>query len=213
MDFDGNMCYFCGTYWKETGNIIYTFDGQIIAETVDKGFVGRFDASNIINGIGKFETMIIDETKELSHIQAHSGSISCIGKTYTGGYSCFAEIHELPSNPSYYSYRVARPSNSYEVLMDLAKTSNKVVTVSRFTSPETDMKYYFGLRYGSPTVFTALIPASTFMTTGFGNTPLLFSLNRTPKFIFVTLEKAMKLWCPSFCLTLALGGLRLFYIR
>lgn len=153
MDFDGNTCYFCGIYWTETGNVIYTFDGQMIVETVDKGFVGRFDAPTIINGTGKFETMFIDETRELSRIKAHNGGISCIGKTSTGGYSCLAEIHESPSNPSIYSYRVSRPSNSYEVLMDLAKTSNKVVTVSRFTSPETNMKYYFGLRYGNPTDF------------------------------------------------------------
>lgn len=158
MEILDDMCWFCGDRWEETGEWILTPGGQAYKEVTHKGFVGRFSISGVLAGNGNFSIMEIFEVPPLTNLAVYTGGVTAI----TGGEeyypSSVVELKET-SSPNAYYVSIIHPSDNNEVFMDVAWAGGKVVTLSRFRptsiTDSAKYKYYFGLRYGTPSNFAA----------------------------------------------------------
>lgn len=158
MEILDDMCWFCGDRWEETGEWILTPGGQAYKEVTHKGFVGRFSISGVLAGNGNCEIMEIPNVEALTNLAVYTGGVTAI----TGGEeyypSSVVELKET-SSPNAYYVSIIHPSDNNEVFMDVACAGGKVVTLSRFRptsiTDSAKYKYYFGLRYGTPSNFAA----------------------------------------------------------
>ena len=149
----GQECYFCGTKWEETGNLIYNLDGTITYETVNKGIVGRFDVRDVMRGEGSYEIMKIDTTRCLNKLAVLSGRALAVGTLFDGYTPCLVYLREAnyASGETDYSYRVITSNITGETFSDVTASNNKFIVVSRYDifAGTNHYKYRFGLRYGT----------------------------------------------------------------
>lgn len=64
MEIVGTKCWFAGTHWWETGEILFEFGqgGAPYMEVEHCGFIGQFDVADVIAGSGDYKTMDISGT-------------------------------------------------------------------------------------------------------------------------------------------------------
>lgn len=143
----GDTCWFCGSYWYETGETGQTIFGEVFWVIEHKGFVGRFNVSEAINGSGTFYATTIDPSYEITHIAASDSTVLVLGNQFEG-YGQFAVEMGLPSSGTSDVSRVTPPYQN-EVFMDVTYTGDKYVILSRFSdsAPFMYFQYRFGLRY------------------------------------------------------------------
>lgn len=151
MQMFGTEVWCCGTYWHETGNMIYTIFGTSYPEKEYKGFVGHFSASNIALGAGGVNMAPIDSTYEFNKIAVVAGRVAAVGNTDEGSGTCLLDLLYYTNSASYNAklYKPTSDSHGDEVLMDIVTENGKFVTLSRFDNPSHFMfyRYRFGLRY------------------------------------------------------------------
>lgn len=153
----GDICYFCGTRWRETGQWLYNYDGSIYMEVRNEGFIGKFNVNDVVNSGGNFEYLIIDETLHLDKIITCPHGILAIGLKKNSLESCIVELHPDPASslPITYNYSIYTSPSNDEVFMDITNNNDTICVLSRFKNgirPEA-FKYFFGLRYGISTDF------------------------------------------------------------
>lgn len=157
----GSICYFCGSYWYEPGNMIQTMGGLWMRECTYQGFVGKFTMSNAVIGSPNFGILTLQGTKSLDKMHVDNSDIVAIGVTENGYTSCVAEIHPssiipvFPLTFSNYDYKVSIPSHTDEVFTDIDGYSGQTVIVSRFNDTNQANRYYkyFGIRTGKSSDF------------------------------------------------------------
>lgn len=148
MEIVGTKCWFAGTHWWETGEILFEFGqgGAPYMEVEHCGFIGQFDVADVIAGSGSYKTIDIPDIYEISRMVAHTAGVAAVGTTESGE-SRVVELLELGTGQ--WSYDVGKSENSEEVFMDVTNAGGKIVTLSRYKNPVHVMyyKYMFGLRY------------------------------------------------------------------
>ena len=148
MEIVGTKCWFAGTHWWETGEILFAFGpgGAPYMEIEHCGFIGQFDVADVIAGSGSYKTIDIPDIYEISRMVAHTAGVAAVGMTESGE-SRVVELLELGTGQ--WSYDVGKSENSEEVFMDVTNAGGKIVTLSRYKNPVHVMyyKYMFGLRY------------------------------------------------------------------
>lgn len=158
MEILDDMCWFCGDRWEETGEWILTPGGQAYKEVTHKGFVGRFSISGVLAGNGNFSIMEIFEVPPLTNLAVYASGATALVGGEANFPSYVVEIQETPL-PSVYQVKLIKSEDPNEVFMDVAWAGGKVVTLSRFRptsiTDSAKYKYYFGLRYGTPSNFAA----------------------------------------------------------
>lgn len=149
MDVLGNTCYFCGKQWHETLEIIHLFDGsmQLVPTYQYKGFLGRFNIDDILDGSNNYEIMTFDETKELNKIVASGDGYKALGMSTNNT----PIILELDSWPLGWRYRIGVSSRSDEVFSNIEAGGTKTIIASRFdgSSGQNMLERKIGLRYGN----------------------------------------------------------------
>ena len=152
MEVNGTTCWFCGMKWMETGTLVYDIHGLGTWDTVFCGFIGRFDAVDVMNGSGDFEIMEIEGTYCLDKLAAWNTGAAAVG---TDDYGRSRVVELIPSGSNTYKYKVEKSTRTDEVFMDVVNANGKIVTLSRFNSSISNSYYtnYFGLRYGNPSSF------------------------------------------------------------
>lgn len=157
MQMLGHDCYFCGTKWYFTGNIIYMYDGSMILEKDSVGFFGKFNVDDVLSGAGTYEILKVAKTKTLTKLAVFSGGATAVGVSDSMFHSCLVELHEtgVMGGVMNYETNVLHSNIPEEVFMDVVHTATKSTTVSRYGNPQMNnpYRYYFGLRTGSPMNF------------------------------------------------------------
>lgn len=151
MQMFGTEVWCCGTYWHETGNMVYTIFGTSYPEKEYKGFVGHFSASNIALGTGAVNMAPIDSTYEFNKMAILAGRVAAVGNKEEWGGTCLLDLLYYTNSPSYNAklYTPTSGSHGDEVFMDIVTENSKFVTLSRFDNPSHFVfyRYRFGLRY------------------------------------------------------------------
>ena len=176
MEFDGTTCWFCGIKWAETGTLVYDINGSGTWDTVFCGFIGRFDAVDVMNGSGSFEIMEIDGTYCLDKLAAWNTGAAAVG---IDDYGRSRVVELIQSGTNTYKYKVEKSTRTDEVFMDIANANGRIVTLSRFNSSISNsyFKNYFGLRYGNPSYFVSTSSTLYLYNTAnvFGNNAATFT--------------------------------------
>lgn len=148
----GRTCYFCGSRWRNTGNLIYNLDGTSYYEIDSVGFIGRFNVVEVMAGSGSYEILKIEHTSRLERIAPTNCGAEAVGTLADHATRCMVELRDHVHSSGYidYSYRVVVSSRADETIMDVVNSGAHTVTLSRFKEPSVpDFANSFALRYGS----------------------------------------------------------------
>lgn len=161
MQIYGSTCWFCGKRWNriyEFGMPAYPGAPIPIIESVDSlPYVGKFDIAGAVAGTAVVKIMYFptsDNLMRLNRLATTGDGVVMIGEQGSAHNTVLVELTENTTNNT---YKIIQSSFSEEVFMDLVRTGNKVVTLSRFNNPiHTGFyNYTFGLRYGTPNSFVS----------------------------------------------------------
>jgi hypothetical protein len=145
----GDTCWICGSYWRETGEWMYTPSGNMYWNVAYTGFVGYIVLSNVLTEQCPFRYVLIPNTQRLNKMVLHQNKIAA-----TAEWSSYKNmVVELTRNNStQWSYRVGKSTFAEEQFEDITYAGGAVVTLVRFGDPQHQMfhRHGIGLRYGSP---------------------------------------------------------------
>lgn len=145
MEIADSICWVCGRFWHETGQLIYNLDGTSYMEKEYTGFIGRFNINAILDGGGTFETYPVIGTSEVSRIATNGAVLAYVA--HDGALAGDATL--LPGNVLHV-VKVTPPKPG-EVFMDVVFAESKFVFLSRFQNLGSYYnRHRIGLRYVSP---------------------------------------------------------------
>lgn len=146
MQLVNGVCWFAGYKWVNTGQPMYTLDGQAYILITYAAFVGRFNTADALGSGGSYNIALIPQLHHIERLAVIGSNVTAIGVKETGGRRLVEIFHLLSAD----YLRIEASSNAEEEFMDVV-AGNKVVVLSRFKNASHYMwyKYYFGLRYGS----------------------------------------------------------------
>ena len=152
MKINGDTCWICGSYWRETGEWIFNMQGQAYWEVLYTGFVGYLLMPTMAQGSCPVWYITVSGTQYLNKMVLCPQGIAAIGE-YGSDKRLFVELTRNSS--SLWSYRLYESSFSEEVFRDITYAGGKIVVLSRFDNPQHYMYYTngIGLRYGAPGSF------------------------------------------------------------
>ncbi len=157
MKIVGDTCWFCGSFWRETGELIYTPQGLGYWEVERQGFLGYILLSTVVAGSCPVWNIKIPYIECLNKMIIYPGGIAAIGswETYEG---LFVELTR--NNNLQWGYSLGQSTFSDEQFKDITYTGGKIVTLSRFNNPSHNIYYQhgIGLRYGTPGSFLSTSP-------------------------------------------------------
>lgn len=153
----GDTCWVCGSYWRETGQIIYTPQGLGYWEVERKGFLGYVLLSSMAAGSCPVWYVTIPYMEYLNKMVVYPEGIAAVGS-----WGAYAGLFvELTRNSNLqWGYRLGQSSFLEEQFRDITYAGEKIITLSRFNNPPHNLYFQhgMGLRYGTPGSFLATSP-------------------------------------------------------
>ena len=155
MQIFGTTCWFCGYKWIDTGQPIFIPGGGSTTLMLYRAFVGRFDITDVTGGSGSYIIIEIPQLRAIDKMTVQNNFIVALGRDSVDNKRLIELKETVDWLGSTYFYKIQKCSFAKEVMMDITKTNNRIVLLTRFNYPENYLfhKYYFALRYGSPTDF------------------------------------------------------------
>lgn len=149
---DGDTCWFCGMYWRETGEWIYNMQGNAYWEVEYTGFVGNMVLPQMVSGLCPVRYILVPHTECLNKMTLHPHGISAVGELGDCR-SMFVDVSR--NNNSQWNCSVGYSSFVEEEFRDITFAGGKIVVLSRFNRPQHVMyyKHGIGLRYSAPGTF------------------------------------------------------------
>lgn len=161
----GDTCWFCGTYWEETGEWIYTMQGLAYWEVLHTGFVGFSLLSSMATGSCPVWYVTTPGIDCLDKMAVYPNGVAAIGRYYSFDYRdhfqrLFVELKRSGNDSqwgynSQCEYSIGETTFPDEEFRDITFTGDKIVVLSRFPNSP---RYEFhvggiGLSYGTPGSF------------------------------------------------------------
>ncbi|MBQ8704249.1 MAG: hypothetical protein IJ524_07740 [Bacteroidales bacterium] len=148
MQLVNGVCWFAGYKWFDTGLPFYTLDGQAYNLVTYKAVIGRFNTADVLNGSGNYGIIEVSGLHHIERLAVIGSNVTAIGVKPNGT----RQLVELYKIPFFNKYIMTTEESSLpqEVFMDVVAAGNKMVLLSRFSTPgSTELTNYFGLRYGT----------------------------------------------------------------
>ena len=149
MQLVDGTCWFAGYKWVNTGQTMYTLDGQPYILFTYAAFIGKFNTADVLNGSGNYRIIEITDLHHIERLAVIGNNVTAIG-VKTNGQRHLVELKKFVLG-SIYTLYIEESSLPQEVFMDVVAAGNKIVLLSRFSSlgSTDEQQKYFGLRYGS----------------------------------------------------------------
>lgn len=150
MQLVGNVCWFAGYKWKDTGEPYYLPGGGVTTLVTYKAFVGKYNVTDVLNGSGNYGIIEIDALHHIERLAVVDKNVTAIGVTSSGERRLVELARKTILTMEYYTLKIEESSSPHEVFMDVVAAGNKVVVLSRFKNTWGFIRssYWFGLRYG-----------------------------------------------------------------
>ncbi len=155
----GSTCWFCGTNWEETYELVYPPEigapPYLVFKTKNAGFIGRFDIAQALTGVAQLHISIIgeangDTVSRLDKLATYGTGVVSIGNIDTTDTPVLVEFTDTPTGIC--NFTVWRPDYGGEQFVDVESTNGRIVTLSRYkdTLNSNFFHWNYGLRYGTP---------------------------------------------------------------
>ncbi|MBO7576548.1 MAG: hypothetical protein J6T03_03670 [Bacteroidales bacterium] len=147
MQLVNGVCWFAGYKWVDTGQLVYTPGGEVYNLVTYTAFVGKFNTADVLSGSGDYSIIEISGLHHIERLAVIGNNVTAIG-VKTNGVRKLVDLYKMLFLG--YTVRIEESTLSQEVFMDVVAAGDKVVVLSRFSTPgSTELEKYFGLRYGS----------------------------------------------------------------
>ena len=138
----GDTCWVCGSFWRETGNWIYTQQGLEYWEVEYTGYVGYFMLSNMTSGFCFMRYVKIPFIESINKMVVIGKSVETIG-SYGSNEGLYVGLTR--NNDNQWEYILGKSSYQEEQFKGITYTGGKVVVLSRFNNIQHVMFYKHGM--------------------------------------------------------------------
>lgn len=146
MQLVNGVCWFAGYKWFDTGQPVYTPGGEAYNLITYTAFVGKFNTADVLSGSGNYGIIEISGMHHIERLAVIGNNVTAIGVKANG----VRQLVDLKKIFLSYTVRIEESTLSQEVFMDVVAAGDKIVLLSRFSTPgSTELEKYFGLRYSS----------------------------------------------------------------